>query len=623
MGDFSRDPGARLQDSVAKHYVGVRLQQGVPLLDADWNELEDLRRWETERVGGWFVGDGVPAGSDGFRVAGTGAGNDFTIVAGACLVAGRLVRGDADVRYSTQPAAGDPAVQPPLAPLATPGADVQLTAYLDAWEREVSAQEDTDLVDPRIGVETTARTVRLWAVRVTADYPAAAAARPAGHDFYPLARIRRRAGVAAIEADDLTDLRRTDLTLSLGEGRMRVYGPTGIVQYDGASFALLCAGAWTAYAGLLYSDLFLADLFDPPTAVETVTLLDAFQDVKTRCRMGDEAARRGIGNGGALAVLGALQQVQARFVDQLHPLADGVPARVVTTQFLEGLNALLGETPARGLRQAVADEALREAIEAQQAINNYIGGRSGVLPRGRVTITFVDGPPADQAITAPGVYRYVYEVLSEVNLRETFVLEGRVDGAADWVPALPATLELEPNETAVVNVDVALPGGTASTQGALVLRVRSQLNPGQVDFANNEVQVTLGAPPPQPVPLAVQLISPAINVAEDILNVGRSAPTGEPGKRVSGVFQVINSAQPGTPQDFTVQFAFSAPDVFDPIASQPLQLSGGASGQLPAMLQATAGSVNGTRADLHVTVTRNDDAAVTQTRVVMLRVQKS
>ncbi len=68
MGDFSRNPDARLAASVARHYVGVRLQQGVPLLDADWNELEDLRRYEAETLGAWFLGDGVPVGSDGFRV---------------------------------------------------------------------------------------------------------------------------------------------------------------------------------------------------------------------------------------------------------------------------------------------------------------------------------------------------------------------------------------------------------------------------------------------------------------------------------------------------------------------------------------------------------------------------
>ena len=43
MGDFSRTTIDRL-----KHYVSVRLQQGVPLLDADWNEQDDIRRYELQ-----------------------------------------------------------------------------------------------------------------------------------------------------------------------------------------------------------------------------------------------------------------------------------------------------------------------------------------------------------------------------------------------------------------------------------------------------------------------------------------------------------------------------------------------------------------------------------------------
>jgi hypothetical protein len=78
MGNFSRDPAARLADAVAKRYVGVRMQQGVPLLDADWNELEDLRKHEVQSLVHRFIGDGVPAGNDGFRVetlAGGGVGS--------------------------------------------------------------------------------------------------------------------------------------------------------------------------------------------------------------------------------------------------------------------------------------------------------------------------------------------------------------------------------------------------------------------------------------------------------------------------------------------------------------------------------------------------------------------
>ncbi|MFF4897847.1 DUF6519 domain-containing protein [Streptomyces sp. NPDC001068] len=74
MGDFSRSTFDRV-----KHYVGVRLQQGVPLVDADWNELEDIRRFEVEAFLKWFVGDGVPAGNDGFRIQAAAGGGVGTV----------------------------------------------------------------------------------------------------------------------------------------------------------------------------------------------------------------------------------------------------------------------------------------------------------------------------------------------------------------------------------------------------------------------------------------------------------------------------------------------------------------------------------------------------------------
>src|SRR5262245_30188989 len=70
-------------------YCNVRLQQGVPLVDADVNELDDIRKFEVRAFLKWFVGNGVPEGNDGFRIApalsfsGTGSATDFQIQVGA------------------------------------------------------------------------------------------------------------------------------------------------------------------------------------------------------------------------------------------------------------------------------------------------------------------------------------------------------------------------------------------------------------------------------------------------------------------------------------------------------------------------------------------------------------
>ena len=105
MGDFSRNPNDRLADAVARRYVSVLMQQGVPLLDADWNELDALRRHETETIGAWFLGDGVPVGSDGFRImpiVGLGVG---TVAVASALTTLGLSTIAIDVGASTAAAA--------------------------------------------------------------------------------------------------------------------------------------------------------------------------------------------------------------------------------------------------------------------------------------------------------------------------------------------------------------------------------------------------------------------------------------------------------------------------------------------------------------------------------------
>src|SRR5213592_3792458 len=79
MGKFSRDPKTRLGDARSKHYVSVRMQQGVPIIDADLNELEDLRRVEFEDEGKWVLGNGVPLSNNGFRIVAIPGGNVNTI----------------------------------------------------------------------------------------------------------------------------------------------------------------------------------------------------------------------------------------------------------------------------------------------------------------------------------------------------------------------------------------------------------------------------------------------------------------------------------------------------------------------------------------------------------------
>jgi len=228
-----------------KRYISVRLQQGVPIVDADWNELEDVRRFELRAFLKWFVGDGVPEGSDGFRVVGTGAANDFTLSAGLpsglpsappvdkglrqvgrILVDGLDVLLPADVTFRGQPlhvsqpgsaalaaAWGVPHVQELTAFNGT------LLIYLDVWERLVTPSEDAALVFPGLGTESCARLRREWVVRFRQGDTVPTLKSPAdpdylpGHGYCALARVTRRASGGAVQASDVLDLRERRLLL--------------------------------------------------------------------------------------------------------------------------------------------------------------------------------------------------------------------------------------------------------------------------------------------------------------------------------------------------------------------------------------------------------------------------
>lgn len=224
-----------------RKYVNVRLQQGVPLIDADWNELDDIRKFEVRAFLKWFVGDGVPVGSDAFRIEGTGDTNSFLIHSGVdratipagtsdleqglryvgnCLVDGLDVIISDDIKFTDQPlhASQNPSGQllattaggGGINALTTPTTAGALVIYLDVWERLVTVTDDPTLVLPGIGTESCARIKREWAVRVDTSLPVPGA----GHSYYELATLTRRANDATIQPGDIVDKRTTRLTLA-------------------------------------------------------------------------------------------------------------------------------------------------------------------------------------------------------------------------------------------------------------------------------------------------------------------------------------------------------------------------------------------------------------------------
>jgi IPT/TIG domain/Family of unknown function (DUF6519) len=228
-----------------KGYTGVRLQQGVPIADADWNAQVDTHKFELRSFLRWFVGDGVPWGNDGFRIAATTApasqDNNFRILSGigpatpdALNMAGRCLAGGLeaiivdDIDFTAQPLHED---QPGAAALAaklgvpvvarmpTPNDDHLVNVFVDVWEHLVTPADDPELVLPALGTETCARIRRAWVVRIMRSDEVGAPL--PGHGYLDLASIRRRNGVARVEPGDVIDRRRTGMTVMLLLERLR------------------------------------------------------------------------------------------------------------------------------------------------------------------------------------------------------------------------------------------------------------------------------------------------------------------------------------------------------------------------------------------------------------------
>jgi hypothetical protein len=192
-----------------KGYVGVRLQQGVPLLDRDWNELDDIRRHFERRLREHYVGNGVPD-LRGFEVKAPGfpAENDVLIGAGSCSVAGFDVWNAEEVLFSEQ---GD---QRPL-PAPNQATPDTLILYLEPEVVRVDGTVDPDLRNAQdINMETALRDQVRWGVRAVRR----PALPPAG--TYVLAEISRSPADTQIRRELITDRRRTMLNLAEAVDRL-------------------------------------------------------------------------------------------------------------------------------------------------------------------------------------------------------------------------------------------------------------------------------------------------------------------------------------------------------------------------------------------------------------------
>lgn len=204
-GDFSNN-GVDTFDPL-KQYIGIRLQQGVPLLDRDWNELEDIRRYFERSLGADYLGDGSPT-TDGFQVTppAFNAPNDVVISAGRLMAGGLNLWNPADLLFSEQGA---------RAPLPISAQASTLTLYVQPGILRIDQTGDPALANTQdVNIETCLRDKLTWQVSVI----------PAGNPLpagaVTLAQLSLPANGGQIAATMITDLRRPLLNLGATVNRV-------------------------------------------------------------------------------------------------------------------------------------------------------------------------------------------------------------------------------------------------------------------------------------------------------------------------------------------------------------------------------------------------------------------
>lgn len=221
MPNFSQSPLDVLVANRNRGYVGLHLEQGVPVLDRDLNLLNDLISATVRDIISRYIGNGIAVGREGFAIEEIPANNDFVIRsgttgAGTCLVGGIELTITADINYSAQ--ANVPPLTTPDSTQPDPRVD---TVYLDVWLREVESNEDSDLLNSAdVGMQTSVRQLPVWVVRVAEGIPVPAPA--PGHSHYTLAELTRPRNNALIDAGMITDLREPMSPLTAVERRLQI-----------------------------------------------------------------------------------------------------------------------------------------------------------------------------------------------------------------------------------------------------------------------------------------------------------------------------------------------------------------------------------------------------------------
>jgi hypothetical protein len=167
-GDISRSTFNK-----TRHFSKVRSEQGRVSIDADWNEEVDIQSYHNITSLLDIIGYAGTSDTNAFKI--TGNGPTYSIGKGRYYIGGLVAENDEDIQDGEkwQRENGDlpplEGVLPPTDPkvsLIRPTKDGYYIAYLEVWERELTALEDPEIKEPALGgPDTSTRVKTVWQVK--------------------------------------------------------------------------------------------------------------------------------------------------------------------------------------------------------------------------------------------------------------------------------------------------------------------------------------------------------------------------------------------------------------------------------------------------------------------------
>jgi len=613
MGNYSRDSFIETKNSLnellgltapgdpgIRNYVGVRLQQAVPMLDADWNEEADIRRLELEFVLARAIGNGVPAGSDGFKIASVDPlnannnNNNFSISVGIIFIKGWLVYNRASTNYNNQPYRNAHGVMPSVDDI-QPGSLTGLV-YLDAWETEVSSQDDTHLMDNRIGIETCVRLERVWVARIAPLAPGANPLDPnvipsqqPGHRYYPLATVKRPSG-SQINDSMVNDLRRVQLSLdALTHAPLSVYDPVRDQQLDSDRLALMFRGNLDALQSILQltPEVFVYS----GHAVETTQATMALQDVRTQATTFEQQARAGIlYREVAFAALQSFFDTQNVMIDRISQFATAGLATGFTSTFLTTYKNDLRGTVANdpnSMKFALQGADIIGAVMAQERLNQDLGAQSNTLPEGTVSLSLISVSP-NTNVTANTAFLLTIRVQSFLtSTAGTENIQVIASAGAGWTLAFQdnaltqLTVPVTNHSTQDIILSITAAPGAANTTLSLTARPERRQ---QLVYQNPPVPLAIGQKIlPGAGPIVTMTYQGPVLAPGNIASVSRAAMFGS----VSLPFHIVSVS--GTSETYQVTVTPQTPVTGWQAPAQPVMppLAAGASTDINVVFKTT------------------------------------